>query len=80
MTNRFTEDLLAIDAMHSLVACAGALIKPGLGLFTQLVAATDMFLPELDEFINTRLTFICLLAALSDEDMDELIINWNQEN
>ncbi len=76
MTNRFTNQLLNIEDDCGLIADAARIIIPGRGLYVAIDVEVDFGPMEYTEYIGTKAMIVCLLAAFSDEDMDELIINW----
>ena len=73
MANRFTEQLLAIDpSSHSPISDAGQIIN-NFDLYSKEVDPLVMGLAY-SELTAIRATVICFLAALSDEDLQELKI------
>lgn len=79
MPNRFTDDLLALRP---------AMISSALLNVLQLPKPRSTFAkywwPVIDitvspkEYSGISDTMICLLAAMSDADIDELVINWKE--
>lgn len=76
MPNRFTEDLLCMQA--PLVSIA---VSEILGVQDMTSVFFNYWWPVADEhpqYIEISDTMICLFAAMSDEDINELIINWKE--
>jgi hypothetical protein len=79
MSNRFTDDLLALQ--HALISSA---LIDVLQLYKPTSTFTKYLWPVIDvtsspeEYSGISDTMICLLAAMSDADIDELVINWTE--
>ena len=73
LTNKFTEQLLELDPYSLPLISDAATIMHYRGLFMREIYPLLKDL-SYDEYIAFRATIICFLAALSDEDLQELKI------
>jgi hypothetical protein len=77
MPNRFTDDLLT-NQDRSLPTAVYGIVQRGRVHFFPHWWRVAFTAEDANEYTEISDTMICLLAAMSDADIDELIINWKE--